>query len=246
MLKRINRATLIVAFMTMAACSQPAERGTSTVADKGGELEPRTGPASFLALGDSYTIGESVASDQRWPVMLARRLRSSGIEIQKPRIIAETGWTTDELREAIEAAELEPPYDLVTLLIGVNDQYRGRGAPHYRGEFEGLLERAVRLAGGAPSRVIVVSIPDWGVTPFARKDERGAGQIAEEIAAYNAVNREITEQHGAHYVNVTDISKEVADDILLVANDGLHPSAQQYRRWTDRILPVAREILGDG
>lgn len=240
----IGRWISMVALMLAAGCGQTVEKPADSVAAPDSKSVTEEGPARYLALGDSYTIGEAVASDQRWPVMLVERLRKAGIEIRRPRIIARTGWTTGELLEAVEEAEIGNDHDLVTLLIGVNNQYRGQGVPAYRGEFEELLERAIRFAAGDPKRVIVVSIPDWGVTPFARRDERGRQRIAEEIAAFNAVNREITEEHGARYVNVTDISKEVADDILLVANDGLHPSAQQYRRWTDRVLPVAREILG--
>jgi len=242
MLKKLGWMPVVTALL-LAGCGQTMERQMESPENDGVKTVQREGPARYLALGDSYTIGESVASDQRWPVQLVKRLRKGGIKIQRPKIIAKTGWTTDELSEAINKTELTPPYDLVTLLIGVNNQYRKRDVAEYRGEFEDLLERAVRLAGGEPERVIVVSIPDWGVTPFARKDERSAGEIATAIEAFNAVNREITQTHGARYVNVTDISREVADDILLVANDGLHPSAQQYRRWTDRVLPVAREIL---
>lgn len=229
--------------LLLAACSATAERTDGEMNTAETSKKEREGPARFLALGDSYTIGESVASDQRWPVQLVRALRKEGIETAAPRIIAKTGWTTDELAKAVEDAALEPGYDLVTLMIGVNNQYRGRGVDNYHDELEDLLERSIRLADGAADHVIMISIPDWGVTPFARKDERSAEEIAEEIAAFNAVNRELAESHGARYVNVTDISREVADDILLVANDGLHPSAQQYRRWTKRILPVAREIL---
>ena len=242
MLKTV-RWMVLPALLVVLGCGQTAEKPVTDMSGtESGKSRPE-GPARYLALGDSYTIGEAVASDQRWPVMLVKRLRNAGVEIRQPRIIAKTGWTTGELLTAVESAKIEPGFELVTLLIGVNNQYRGQGAPEYRGEFEELLEEAVRFAAGEPRRVIVVSIPDWGVTPFARKDERSREEIAEQINAFNAVNRTVTEEHGAHYVNVTNISREVADDILLVANDGLHPSAQQYRRWTDRILPVAREIL---
>jgi len=200
-------------------------------------------PATFLALGDSYTIGETVASDQRWPAQLLRRLRHDGFRVEKPKIVAKTGWTTDELSAAMDEAGLHPPYDLVSLGIGVNDQYRGREADSVAPRFEALLERAIGLAGDRPGHVIVFSIPDWGVTPFARKDDRGAAEIGRQIDAYNRIERDITQRHHAHWVDVTDISRHVADDILLVANDGLHPSPRQYREWVNRILPVAREIL---
>lgn len=235
---------LACSILVVAACTAAGERGKTVVSETGTQVTERQGPARFLALGDSYTIGESVASDQRWPVQLVRALRTEDVEIRKPRIIARTGWTTDELADAVQAAEFEHRFDLVSLMIGVNNQYRGRGVDNYRDELDQLIERAIRLAGGASDRVIVISIPDWGVTPFARKDERGADRIAQEIDAFNEVARELAKDHGTRYVDVTDISREVADDILLVANDGLHPSPQQYRRWTKRILPVAREILG--
>lgn len=234
------------AVLLLSACSATVENEQTGVSNAQTADPERQGPVRFLVLGDSYTIGESVASNQRWPVQLARALRADEIKVAKPRIIARTGWTTDELADAVEDAGLKREFNLVSLMVGVNDQYRGRSVEDYRDEFEQLLKHAIRLAGGVASRVVVVSIPDWGVTPFARKDERGAAQISEEIDAFNDVNRNLAESHGARYVNVTDISREVADDILLVANDGLHPSPQQYRRWTQRILPVARQILGGG
>lgn len=235
---------LACSVLLVTACTAAGERGKTAVNETGMQVTDREGPVRFLALGDSYTIGESVASDQRWPVQLVKALRTEGVEIRPPRIIAKTGWTTDELADGVQAAEFEHRFDLVTLMIGVNNQYRGRDVDNYRNELDQLIERASRLAGGEPGRVIVISIPDWGVTPYARKDGRNASEIAEEIDAFNEVNRELAKDHGARYVNITDISREVADDILLVANDGLHPSPQQYRRWTKRILPVAREILG--
>lgn len=202
--------------------------------------------ATFLALGDSYTIGESVASNQRWPVQLVRALRHQGFRVDAPKLVAETGWTTDELSSAMDDADLHPPYDLVSLGIGVNDQYRGRDPQSAARGFENLLERVITLAGGKPGNVIVLSIPDWGVTPFARKDERSPGEIAGQIDTYNRLEHDITEKHGARWVDVTDASRRVADDIMLVANDGLHPSPQQYRAWVSRILPVAEDILRPG
>jgi lysophospholipase L1-like esterase len=235
---------LACSVLLVTACTAVGERGKTAVSEGGTQVTGREGPARFLALGDSYTIGESVASDQRWPVQLVKALRAEGIEIRPPRIIAKTGWTTDELADAVQAAEFEHRFDFVSLMIGVNNQYRGRGVDNYHEELDQLIERAIQLAGGSSGRVIVISIPDWGVTPYARKDERSASRIAEEIDAFNDVTRELAKRHGTRYVNVTDISRELADDILLVANDGLHPSPQQYRQWTKRILPVAREILG--
>ena len=195
----------------------------------------------FLALGDSYTIGEAVAEAERWPMQLVARLRSAGIDVADPVIIARTGWTAEELDNAIDAARPEGTYDLVTLLIGVNDQYRGRDVYSYRQPFKKLLDRAIEFAGGEPSRVVVVSIPDWGVTPFAAG--RDLAEITEGINAFNAVNREETRRSGAHYVDITPASRAAATDEDLLAPDGLHPSARMYERWTRAILPVAESIL---
>jgi len=187
--------------------------------------------ARYLALGDSYTIGESVAAEERFPNQLARAL-SAG----EPQIIAKTGWTTDELNAAIDDADPKGPYDLVTLLIGVNNQYRGRGADEYRTQFTALLQRAIGFAGGNAKRVVVVSIPDWGVTPFAEGRDRA--KIGREIDQFNAINREEAARAGAHWVDITPISRR--NDSSLVAGDGLHPSGAQYAEWVRAILPKAR------
>lgn len=187
-----------------------------------------------LALGDSYTIGESVAESERWPNQLARALA-----VSNPQIIAKTGWTTDELNTAIDAADPRGPYQLVTLLIGVNNQYRGRDAEQYRGELAALIRRAIGFAGGDARRVIVVSIPDWGVTPFAEGRDRA--KIATEIDRYNTVKREEAQRAGVHFVDITPVSRR--PDPALVAADGLHPSAAQYGEWATLILPVAQQIL---
>jgi lysophospholipase L1-like esterase len=195
----------------------------------------------FLALGDSYTIGESVAVTDRWPVQLARQLRGNGIDVADPQIIAKTGWTTDELSSAIDAAKPNGPYALVTLLIGVNNQYRGRDAEQYRKEFVALLQRAIAFAGGNPKRVVVVSIPDWGVTPYATGRDRA--KIAAEIDRFNGINAEETKRAGARYADVTPISRRAATDATLVAPDGLHPSAAMYSQWVTIIFPQAEAAL---
>lgn len=196
----------------------------------------------FLALGDSYTIGEAVDPAGRWPARLTALLRETGIDAADPQIIAVTGWTTDELSSGIGAANPRGTFDLVSLLIGVNNQYRGRGAEEYREQFAALLQRAIRFAGGAPSRVIVLSIPDWSVTPFAAGRDRAA--IAAAIDTFNAVNREEAGRAGARYVDVTPISRLAADDPSLIAADGLHPSGKMYTEWAKLTLPMAREALG--
>ncbi len=194
----------------------------------------------FLALGDSYTIGESVFPSERWPVQLVTLLRARGIALEDPEIIAKTGWTTDELMEGIIRATPLPPYELVSLLIGVNNQYRGWSQEAYREEFAELLEQAIDFAAGDPKRVLVLSIPDWGVTPFGARDIRGRtpAQISAEIAAFNTINREETERLGAHYVDITPISQGAADDLALLAPDQLHPSGKMYALWAEEVFAV--------
>lgn len=204
-----------------------------------------TGARRFLALGDSYTIGEGVPVSERWPVQLANELRELDVPISDPRIIARTGWTTDELLAAIESAAppVERYYDLVTLLIGVNDQYRGRSVDSFEAGLTRLLQLSKTFAT-APSRVVVVSIPDWSVTPFARTDPRGAPAIAREITEFNTVVQEMARSVGAAFVDVTAISRRAAESPELLAADGLHPSAAMYRMWIQEMLPVARQLLG--
>jgi lysophospholipase L1-like esterase len=199
-----------------------------------------TPPLRYLALGDSYTIGEAVAAHGRWPAELVQRLRRAGVAIDDPYIVAVTGWTTDELAQGMDAASLTPPYDLVTLLIGVNNQYRGRTADDYRSEFASLLARAIMLAGGHAARVVVVSIPDWGVTRFAHEQGRDRTRIASELDTYNTVAHDETRRAGARFVDITDISRAHPD---LVADDGLHPSAAQYALWVEAIEPIVRAAL---
>lgn len=194
----------------------------------------------YLALGDSYTIGESVEEAGRFPNQLAALLANEGVTVDV-KIIARTGWTTDELWQGIQAESVTPPYDMVSLLIGVNNQYRGRGIEEYREGFVFLLNKAIEYAGGDVKRVIVFSIPDWGVTPFAAG--RDAAQIASEIDTFNQVNLEENQKAGAHYVDVTPVSRKAKDDPSLVAGDGLHPSGKMYAEWAKSALPVALSIL---
>jgi lysophospholipase L1-like esterase len=188
---------------------------------------------SFLALGDSYTIGESVPIYESFPYQLVQMLRTKGLTVQAPEIIAKTGWTTDELEAGIERTRLLPSYDLVTLLIGVNNQYRGRSPENYAPEFESLLKHAISFAGGHKERVVVLSIPDWGQTPYAEGRDRS--EIAKDIDAYNAVNAEVSRRYGVHYVNITPGTREAAQDKSLIASDGLHPSGKDYARWAQAV-----------
>ena len=199
----------------------------------------------YLALGDSYTIGEAVKESERWPVQLAARLREEGIDMVAPEIIAVSGWTTDELAAGIAQAHPPQDYDLVSLLIGVNNQYRGGDLAAYRREFRELLRQVIGFARGNPRRVIVLSIPDWGMTPFAANDPHRPAQISAEINEFNAVNRQEAELVEVHYLDITSISRQAAHDPALIAADGLHPSSKMYREWTDLIFTVVmtREIL---
>lgn len=197
----------------------------------------------FLALGDSYTIGEAVLPSERWASHLVRRLHALGADVDDPLIVAKTGWTTDELAAAIDEASPRGPFDVVSLLIGVNDQYRGRTADDYREPFAGLLARAVSFAGGNPRRVVVISIPDWGVTPFAEKEGRDPVVVAREIDAFNAINfREATERR-ARYVDVTPVSRRAASEPDMLAADGLHPSGRMYDEWALLLSSVVRQIV---
>jgi lysophospholipase L1-like esterase len=194
----------------------------------------------YLALGDSYTIGEKVTKKNRWPNQLAKLLEAEGIQTEVT-IIARTGWTVEELWYGIQANPPEGVYDLVTLLIGVNDQYRGYPMTNYREDFRFMLGKAIEYAGGRPDHVVILSIPDWGFTPFAA--DRATEPISQQIDEFNAINLEETKSAGAHYVDVTIISRMAMDDFELIAGDRLHPSAKMYTMWAEKVLPVVREIL---
>ncbi|MBX9782970.1 MAG: SGNH/GDSL hydrolase family protein [Chitinophagaceae bacterium] len=195
----------------------------------------------YLALGDSYTIGESVPVSKNFPNQTAALLKKANIAFDEPTIIAKTGWTTDELQEQLSRTRLAGPFDFVTLLIGVNNQYRGRSADEYAKQFEELLQQAIGYAGGKANHVIVLSIPDWGVTPFA--EGRDKKQIAKEIDLYNSINERISKQYKVHYINITPFTREAANDKTLVAKDGLHPSAKDYARWAEKVKEEMMKIL---
>ena len=204
---------------------------------------PPQAQLSYLALGDSYTIGEGVEARSRWPMQLATALCDTGIAIADPRIIATTGWTTDELSAAMDAAGPLGEWGFVTLLIGVNNQYRGRDVDDYVGEFARLLQRAIGLAGARADRVLVLSIPDWGATAFGAASGRDLRQVSADLDAYNAAARDVCAAHGVAFVDITGISRDRGDSPDLLADDGLHPSAAMYARWTEAALPVARAML---
>lgn len=200
-------------------------------------------PLRYLALGDSYTIGEGAAPSERWPVQLAMLLRQQGLAVEEPQIIARTGWTVAELDRAIDADAPQGPFDLVTLLIGVNDQYRGADPEAYRPRFARMLARAVALAGGDARRVVVLSIPDWGVTPFARRSGREPAGIAAAIARFNEVNRQEALEAKVRFVDITPVSRRAASEASLLVADGLHYAAPMYLDWARLALPAATDAI---
>ena len=197
----------------------------------------------YLALGASYTIGEGVEPRLTWPHALAARLSTPESPLACD-VVARTGWTADELLAALEDATLSPPYALVTLLIGVNDQYRGREVDEHLPAFNTLLNQAIGFADGDPGCVVVVSIPDWGVSDFGADDARGRGTIAAQIDAYNAAQRELCELRGIRYVDITPRSRAAAGDAAMFVDDRLHPSATQYAQWLPLIESAARDCTG--
>ena len=195
----------------------------------------------YLALGDSYTIGEAVPESARWPRQLAAALRKRGVALKNPDIIARTGWTTDELDVAIDAKAPKHSYAFVTLLIGVNNQYRGRPLEEYRAQFRLLLARAIAFSAKGAAHVLVVSIPDWGVTAFAEGRDRDA--IAQQIDDFNDAARAETVRAAAHWADITPVSRRLGANAEALAADGLHPSASAYTAWLEVIEPAAAAIL---
>lgn len=196
---------------------------------------------TYLALGDSYTIGELVPLHDNFPFQAVKLLKDKKVEVADPVIIATTGWTTDELAASIREHNIKDTFSFVTLLIGVNNQYRGRSVDNYREEYTGLLNTAIAYAGGKADRVIVLSIPDWGATPFAEGRDRE--QVAKEIDAYNAACRDITLANKCHYIEITASTREHATDKDYLAEDGLHPSGKEYAIWADRLAGMVADIL---
>ncbi len=194
---------------------------------------------NFLALGDSYTIGQSVSEAERFPNQTIALLRAQNIKINDPKIIATTGWTTKNLIDALDAAPPQNNFDVVTLLIGVNNQYQRRSLNEYKTEFTILLMRAIQYAGNRPTHVVVLSIPDYSVTPFAGGSDKP--RIAAEIDEFNAANKAISLQYGVNYLDITPISRE--PDPSLIAIDGLHPSGKQYKRWAGLLAPMIKAML---
>jgi lysophospholipase L1-like esterase len=203
-------------------------------------LTPTSKSIRYLALGDSYTIGESVSESERWPMQLRDSLQTNGIEVEWYKIIARTGWKTKDLKEAIATSNVDDNYDLVSLCIGVNDFFQGRGLEEYKQRFQGLLETAVRLARGRKDRVFVVSIPDYAFTPLYQ-DRRET--ISRGIDDFNTAAKRASLAFGVQFIDITPTSRKGLEDPQLVARDGLHPSAKQYTAWVKQMLPIVMEML---
>ncbi len=195
----------------------------------------------FLALGDSYTIGQGVSAADRWPTQLTQELRTQAIAIDDPTIIARTGWTTADLDYALQNTAPQEPFDLVTLMIGVNDQFQGRPSETYQRVFTKVLQEAIKLAGNTPAHVVVISIPDWSATPFGRNEDQTT--IAEEIDRFNDIARAETKKQRAVFVDITQKTRAVGMDGALFAADGLHPGKKIHALWTAAIKPSAKKIL---
>jgi lysophospholipase L1-like esterase len=201
-----------------------------------------TGPAKkWLALGDSYTIGQNVQATERFPYLATVSLRSQGIDAGDPVYIATTGWTTANLQSAINAQSPLGVFDIVTLLIGVNDQYQGVDTSVYRNRFSQLLQKSVELASGKASHVFVLSIPDYSATPFVSASSKP--RVSKEIDQFNAINKQITLSQGIAYIDITPLTREVVNDPSLLANDGLHYSAKEHRLWADLLVPLLKPVL---
>jgi len=232
----ILRLFIAVLFLS-GACSRSNEAENPVPATP---QEMETG-ITYLALGDSYTIGQNVTLDQRWPVLLVKALRNSGKAIKSPEIIATTGWTTGDLLDAVKSVPAGKKYDMVSLLIGVNNQFQGRSIEQYRSEFRQLLVKSIGYTNGDASKVFVLSIPDWGVTPYASGTNRDL--IALDIDRFNAAAKEECEKLNIRFVDITPESRKALNDATLVANDRLHFSGKMHQLWVDLAFPVANSIF---
>ena len=194
-----------------------------------------------MALGDSYTVGEQVGKLESWPVQLVRSLRIDGRAVLEPTTVAVSGWNTSDLIRGLQLADLQSPFDIVTLQIGVNNQFRQGTVVDFETDLAELTKTATDLVGGDAGRVILLSIPDWSVMPFVKDAPKF--EIASEIDEFNAVVRAQAEAAEVSFVDITPISRRAENDLELVASDGLHPSAKMYAKWVELIQPVVEDII---
>lgn len=197
--------------------------------------------STFLALGDSYTIGESVPLFENFPYQVVQLMRKEKYHFQAPEIVAKTGWTSNELAEHILHNVLNDQYDFVTLLVGVNNQYRGLAIKDFENDFEFLLNKAIHLAGNKSNRVMVLSIPDWGYTPFANGKE--IQKISKEIDEYNEVCSNIAKKVKTHFINITDETRAEKNNLQALANDRLHYSKSTHLRWAEKVSSIMKQEL---
>jgi lysophospholipase L1-like esterase len=233
MLRYTTIFTLLFMLLTGAACKKE-EAANPTDTSKNYKY-------TYLALGDSYTIGEGVAERDQWGVQLAELLRQNGIAVAPPVTIARTGWTTSDLIRAVAEAQPKPEFDLVSLLIGVNNQFRGQSIQAYRTEFKQLLQTSITLSRNNPKHVIILSIPDWGATPAAQGQDRE--RIAQEIDAFNAVAKEESEMAGVTFITITPLTRTLVSDQSYLASDRLHYSGKMHREWALLALPEVKRFL---
>lgn len=233
----------LAVFILFFSCNAQVDEPVIEDHDSSDENIDSTTLINYLALGDSYTIGEGVSPEGSYPIQLSQSLKDYDIEVEEIKIIAKTGWTTDELKADILKRNVTSNWDLVSLLIGVNNQYRGRSQDQFRIEFEELIGMSIQFAGGDTSRVFVLSIPDYGVTPFGENNNT-TGRISKEIDEFNNIKKQICAEYSVDYFDITEISRLAKDDSTLLANDRLHPSAAMYKLWVEKIVAdISKKIL---
>lgn len=237
---------ILIAFTALAGCNKSSDVAANELNNGGSADTVRTvtkGPFTYLALGDSYTIGQSVPASDSYPVQLAAQLNAGPYIVKTPKIIATTGWTTQNLMDAIAADQISQygtTYSFVTLLIGVNDQFQGMDTSEYHKNFITLVHTAIKFAGGDNTRVFVLSIPDYGVTPFGKNQQ---ATISPQIDLFNSINKAESAAAGVNYLDITGISREAATNPALIASDGLHPSGAMYTLWIQQLEPMVAKRL---
>lgn len=234
---------LLIALTALTGCTKKSDLATTIKTDTTQNTQGGSSSYTYLALGDSYTIGESVPPNESYPLQLSATLTSNGYVVQSPKIIATTGWTTGNLINAIGQDPISrngTTYSFVTLLIGVNDQYQGLEQTEYQKNFVQLLHTAISFAGGDSSRVFVLSIPDYGVTPFAQGRD---SIIGPQIDQFNAINKAESANAHVNYLDITGISRQAATNPNLIATDGLHPSGEMYAEWVQELAPMVIDRL---
>ncbi|GHB50043.1 SGNH/GDSL hydrolase family protein [Mongoliitalea lutea] len=221
--------SIILSFIAIAFLDQPMNQPNPT------ETSAKN-PIKYLALGDSYTIGEGVVEEERYPNQAVAMLQAQSLDIELSQIIAKTGWTTDELAQGIEDANIAGnTYDLVTLLIGVNNQYRRRSVDNYREELTSMIKQAITFAQGNPKRVALLSIPDWGVTPFGKDSGRDLEENAGAIDQFNATKKAVAAELGVFYIDITEEYRSIGGLDEMVVADKLHPSGLVYKSWAKKL-----------